>query len=375
MNKNMKRIIVFYIQPKTGHHAAAKAIEKAFNQLYPSTEVLVLDFMEYVNPVIAELLHKTYFNVIKRSPETWRYLYDNPAVFKKTKKFRDLIIRLNLTRIRKLITSYKPNAIICTQAIPCSSLSYYKKTKKLSIPIIGVVTDFTTHSYWLHDEVDFYIVPSEREKWRLMSKGIGENRIKVFGIPTDPKFKIKHDKALLEQKHDLAPHLPKILLMGGSQGLGAIKNIINRLSDINVPLQLLVVTGINKSLAKKLINGKEKGKYPASMKVFSHIDYIDELLEASDIVITKPGGLTISEAFIKQKPMILINPIPGQESQNCEYLLGEKAAVKADTEEELINILEELLKNPAELKEISFQAQRLKKPDASEDIANFVMNL
>jgi processive 1,2-diacylglycerol beta-glucosyltransferase len=373
--KKIKRVLIFYIQPKSGHFSAAKAIETAFKRNHPDVYVKTLDFMRYVNPVIAQLLLKTYINVIKRSPDTWDYLYDNPKVFEKTKKLRNLIIKINLTRIRKIITKIKPNIILCTQAIPCNALAYYKEQKPINFKLISVITDFSTHSYWLNDKVNYYIIPSEREKWRLMSKNIDKEKIKVLGIPLDAKFNKTLSKEKLKHKFKLDLNLPTILIMGGTQGLGKIKQIVNKITKIHIPFQLLIVAGTNKRLLKKITNKLNKGEYLKNIKIFSHINYVDELMEISDLIITKPGGITSAEALAKNTPMLIINPIPGQESKNCDYLTGEKAAVTANNEDELIEILTELLQNPEQLNELSFQTQRIKKPTSSEDIAKFAAEL
>ncbi len=367
-----KKVIIFYIQPASGHFIAAKSINNAFKLNHPDIEIYMLDFMNYINPLIANLLLKTYSNVIKRSPETWDFLYDNPNVLKKTQKLRNLIIRLNLTRLKKILNEINPEAIICTQAIPCSALAFYKQKQNANFKIISAVTDFTTHSYWVYDEVDHYMVPSEREKWRLLSKGVSSKKIHVTGIPIDPKYKEKKDIKILKEKYDLDPNKITVLIMGGSQGLGKIKTIVNQVCKIEIDFQLLILAGTNKSLLKKMTDKKNIGKNNKNIKVFSHIDYVDELMEISDILITKPGGLTTSEALAKELPMILTNPIPGQEKQNSEYLVGEKVALTANNIEELIKTISELLQNPEALRELSFQTQRLKKPDSAERIAELL---
>ena len=368
-----RRVLIFYVNPNSGHHSAALAIEEAFHQLYPNVEVAVLDFMKYGNPVVAQLMMKSYKSLIKRSPGTWQYLYDNPKVLQNTERFRNMTTRFNLNRIRKVITDMKPHAVICTQAIPCCALAYYKRKKNMSFPLIGVSTDFATHSYWFHDEVNRYVVPSEREKVRIVSRGISEKLVRDFGIPIHPKFLIKHEADLLIEKFGIDEKMFTILIMGGSQGLGRLDEVVKRISRIPAAFQLLIVAGTNKSLLKDLNGYQKKGKYQRYIRVFSHVDYIDELMEISDLVVTKPGGLTSSEAMAKNCPMILINPLPGQEKQNAEYLVSEKVAVLVEEQEELIQLITSIVNDEAQVNEFKLQQQRIRKENAVFDIVNMVM--
>jgi processive 1,2-diacylglycerol beta-glucosyltransferase len=367
------RVLIFYINPNSGHHSAALALQEQFLLKYPHVETSVLDFMKYIHPVFAQLLMKTYKGLIKRSPGTWEYLYNNPKVLQTTATIRNLMTRLNLIRIRKVITDFKPHAVVCTQAIPCGALAYYKRKKNMSFPLIGVGTDFATHSYWFHEEVNRYVVPSEKEAIRLESNGLEAHRIRDFGIPIRPKFLQSHDKVLLKEKYGLHEEIFTILIMGGSQGLGRIDKIVKRISRIHAAFQLLIVAGTNKSLLKDLNGYQKKGKYQRYIRVFSHVDYVDELMEIADLIVTKPGGLTCSEAIVKRCPMILVNPLPGQEKQNAEYLSAEKVAISIDEQDELIKILSHILHKPSILQEMLLQQQRILRMDAADRIVDMVM--
>jgi len=367
-------IIIFYINPHSGHHSAALALEKSFKEYYPDVRVEVLDFMKFINPVFAKLMMRLYKSIIRRTPKTWEYLYDNPKVLRKTKKLRESITQGNLNRIRKCIAEFKPKAIICTQAIPCAGMAFYKDKQHLAIPLFGVSTDFSTHAYWIHDQMNGYVVPSDREKYRLLSRGIPLKKIRAFGIPIDPKFSMTKNVRVLEHELDLKPGVFKVLLMGGSQGLGKIKTFVKKVLSVNASFQLLIVAGTNMRLLEDLQRLSMKNKYQGRLKIYGHVENIDELLEVSDVIMTKPGGLTVSEAMAKDCPMVLINPLPGQEGLNTEYLLGENAALKAEGVEEAVELFRQILDRPEQLKEISVQYRRLKAPMAAKKIVSWVMD-
>ena len=369
-----QKVLIFYINPNSGHHSAALAIEKAIQQKDSLTEVVVLDFMKFINPLIAQVLLRTYRSLIKRAPCTWQYLYDNPRVLEKTAKLRHLLTKINLNRIRRVIAKHKPKAIICTQAIPCGAL-LLQKVRHVSIPLIGVSTDYTTHSYWFHEEVTHYVVPSEREKSRLLSRGIEVGKIKTYGIPIDPKFQVEHDKNNLLERFGLNRGVFTVLIMGGSQGLGGIDRLVERIGRVPANLQVLIVAGTNKKVFKTVNGQRKNGKFSQAIRIFSHVDYIDELMEISDLIITKPGGLTTSEAITKKCPMILINPILGQESQNAEYLVAQKTALMVEDEEQLAKAVKSTIHNPGQLDEIIYQHERVKRPFAANDVASMVLDL
>ncbi len=368
-----KRVLILYVNPNSGHHSAALAIQDAFAREHPQVETTVLDFMKFVNPVLAQLMGRAYWSVIRRSPGTWQYLYDNRKVMQATERMRNLTTRLNLNRIRKVITDVKPHVVICTQAIPCGGLAYYKRKKNMPFPLVAVSTDFMAHSYWFHEEVNRYVVPSKREQVRLVSEGINAETIRDFGIPIHPKFSEQRDTMMIKEKHGLDPNMFTFLIMGGSQGLGRIDIVVEQLLKIQADFQLLIVAGTNKSLLKDLNGYQKRGKYERLIKVYSHVDYIEDLMAMANLLITKPGGLTCSEAMTQNCPMILVHPLPGQERQNAEYLVSENVAIGIDSVDELIKLLRSILKDQKILKEIILQQQRLSRPYAAKSIVDMVM--
>ncbi|MCM8779195.1 MAG: hypothetical protein NC898_04190 [Candidatus Omnitrophica bacterium] len=367
-----KHILLMYITPYSGHYRASLAIEKALHMLAPNeVETLNIDAFSYTNPILAKVINRTYISLIKNRPEVWEYLYDNPRIVKNTQKLRELIHRFNSGKLRALLEEFKPQAVVCTQAFPCGMVADYKKTYGYRTLLMGVLTDYIAHSYWIYETVDYYIVPSEETQRRLISEGIPSGSIKVLGIPVAPEFSQKKDKQEIFRKFGLVEQLPIVLIMGGSQGLGPISKIVNIISHLPIPLQIVVICGRNKFLYTKLALKKRYIKKPIT--ILGYIDNPDEIMEIATVLITKPGGLTTAEALAKGLPMLIIRPLPGQEAKNSEFLLRANVAIKANNEISVGILLKELFTSPLKLEQMRRQALLYSHPDSSLEIARLIL--
>ncbi len=362
-----------YISEVSGHHNATLAIEKALKMLSPQAEILNINAFNYTNPISEKVVNRIYLSLIKRAPAVWHYLYDNQKVVKRIEKLKNMVHRFNSPKLKNLFDRFRPDAVVCTQAFPCGMVADYKSTYESELPLVGVLTDYIPHSYWIYDKVDYYITPSEEISARLSQRGVPTTRIKSYGIPLDPAFNAVVDRSHILQKLKLDAHLPNILIMGGGQGLGPIKTIIKSLDRIKLPFQEIIITGTNKKLYKSL--EKRQKKYRKTMRIFTYVNNINELMEISNIIITKPGGVTTAEALSKKLPMLIIKPIPGQEANNANYLSEKKAAIKIKEPKDVQHVVEGLLKDPLKLKLISESAASISKPNASLNIAKLLLSL
>ena len=368
-----KKILLMYITLNSGHHRASLAIENALRQISPSIEILNINAFGYTNPILEKVINRTYAEVIKTKPEVWEYLYDNPKVLKSVQGLREVIHKYNSKRLKKLLEDFKPDAVVCTQAFPCGMIADYKRKLNLRLPLVGVLTDNAPHSYWIFRDVDYYVTPSDISKERFVKNGVSAEKIKSYGIPIDLKFGKSHDRNTACKSIGLDPELPTVLIMGGSQGLGPVKNIATILENIEIPFQLIVICGTNKRLKNNL--SKRSARYKKRMLVFGHVENVDEIMEMSSIIITKPGGLTTAEALSKDLPMIIAHPIPGQETKNTEFLLQQGVALKAEDNEDIAVLVQELLINNTKLDEMKKRIADLKKPNSAVDIAKLVLTL
>lgn len=368
---NKKRILLMYISENSGHHSASLAIEKALRTLSDNTEIMNVNAFHYTNPILEKIINRAYMGVIKRTPEVWAYLYDNPRIVKKTQGLRESIHRYNSHKAKRLLEDFKPHAVICTQAFPCGVIADYKKTFCHEVLLSGVLTDYAPHAYWLYDNIDIYFVPSDEAKERFISDGISPERIKVTGIPIDQKFKETADRKQVARSIGLSEEVPSILIMGGSQGLGPIKDLIKNLNKSEVNFQIIVAAGANKRLYRYL--KKIAPRLNKKTVAFGYADNINELMEISSLVVTKPGGITISEALAKGLPLLIVKPIPGHEQMNTEYLLKNKIAIRVDSLHDTEIFIKELLSKPRALKNIQERARQFSRPSSALDIARTIL--
>lgn len=366
-----KKVLLLYISEHSGHHCASIAIENALHELDHKVETLNLNSFNYTNPILEKVINRAYMEVVKRTPELWDYLYDNPKVLKKTQKLREMIHRFNTGKLKALLDDFKPGAIVATQAFPCGMVADYKKSFNLDTPILGVLTDYAPHSYWVYDNVDRYIVPSDETGKKLISSGIDTSRIMNFGIPIDPKFRKDVPADVFFQKLGLDKNAPIVLIMGGTQGLGPIKELAKILDRSSMRLQMIVASGNNKKLYRWL----KSRRFRKKVLPLSYAVNIDEMMQAATVIITKPGGITTAEALAKGLPMLIISPLPGQEAMNTKFLLEEGVAVKAENPNDARIILEELLYSKDKLKMMRDKALSLSKPSSAIDIARLILEI
>ena len=370
---SLERIVLMYITEVSGHHSATLAIERALKILSPSAEVININAFNYTNPISEKLINWIYMAVIKRFPQLWRYLYDNPKVVKRISGIRDVVNKFNAPKLKMLFDQFKPDVVLCSQAFPCGMVADFKKEYHSDIPLVAVLTDYVPHSFWLYEQVDYYVTPSAEVSARLMAKGVAGQKIKALGIPFDPKFNLPISKEEAAKNLGLNPAVFTVLIMGGGQGLGPINTIMQKLEELPGELQEIVVCGSNKKLYRR-INKKIK-KYKKKIVLFGYAVGVQELMSASDVIITKPGGITTAEATTKKLPMIIVKPIPGQEASNTTYLTQMQAAIKVEDPKDINLIVRGLMDNPRRLEELSFAAAATSKPNSTLDIAKLVLEL
>lgn len=368
-----KKVLLLHISNISGHCRASLAIEKALKELDQGVQILRVNAFSYLNPYVEKMVNRMYMFTIQSLPQLWDYLYDNESVFKKVKNARLMIHKLSDKKIKQLLEGFNPDIIVCTQAFPCGIIADYKQRHRLKTPLIGVLTDYAPHLYWINNAVDLYVVPALKIQQRFMQKGIASNRLKNLGIPVDTKFRSCANQEQILRKWNLNPELPRILIMGGDQGLGPIKNIVLALNKLIPPAQLVVACGTNKNLYTWL--NKNKAMLPKPLLAVGYTDQINDLMSISSFIISKPGGMTSAEALSKSLPLIIVNPLPGQENQNSRFLLEEGAALKANDFNELLSLTEDLLDDTAKLEQLRKNAIAIAHPDSSLKTARLILNM
>ncbi len=372
-NPSPKRsVLLMYITKVSGHRQATVAIQQSLRQMAPHIHVPAINGFGYTYPLLEKVINKAYLSIIKRTPKVWDFLYDNPDVVKNSQSIKNFLHKTSHEKIGALLDRYKPDTIVCTQAFPCGMVADYKRTFGLKTTIIGVLTDFSPHSYWLNEGVDYYVVPSVEVKERFIQKGVSPESIKVYGIPLHPKFSVHHDPKLVAGNLGLDPQVATVLVMGGGQGLGPIKKIVKSLIKVPMNFQVIVLVGVNKKILKRL--KVYAGESRKKILIFEFATNVDELMDLAGLIITKPGGMTTAECLAKGLPMVIVNPIPGQEMRNADFLVKKGVGVRVYNPDDVGEEVEWLLKSPRRLAAMRQAAYENARPNAALDIAQLILS-
>jgi processive 1,2-diacylglycerol beta-glucosyltransferase len=365
----MRNIAIFYISEYGGHSKAAANLKEAFRYRNNDFKITALNGFGYLYPRGEKIINFFYTTVIKHFPYLWGKVYDRKKIHKSLNPFRKLISSVNFHKLSQLINRLDAECFIATQAFPCGLIADYKKKTGLKTPLLAVVTDYHPHRFWLHPCIDKYVVACKEAKQVLIREGIAEEKIKVLGIPISVKFLNSYPRIEIALEFNLSVHLPTVLVMGGGLGLGPIKDIVGTLDNLENKFQIIVVCGKNESLQQWFM----KTKFSKPVYTFGYIDFVYKFMDFSDIIITKAGGITVSEALAKGLALVVTNPIPGQEEKNVEYLLKKKALVKADTPDNVAQIVKKLLIDKKQMYDLRENAKNNAIIDSSLRIIDLVM--
>jgi processive 1,2-diacylglycerol beta-glucosyltransferase len=264
---------------------------------------------------------------------------------------------------------FEPDAVLCTHYLPLDTLAYLRKKGDGPRPFsVSIVTDFEAHALWMEPCVDLYCVAAEETKARLLARGATAADIVATGIPISARFASKPDPKAVRKVMGLRDDLPILLVPSGGFGMGPVAQILSELDRVSMVFQTVVVTGRNEELRREL--AAQDRKHPT--RVLGYASNMHELMSISDLIITKPGGLTTSEALAMGKPLFIINPIPGQEAANSDFLLERGAAAKVNRVEDLPYRLENLL-GTKKLTDMARAARALGHPDAAAAVCKEVV--
>ena len=372
-----KKILIVYATAGIGHKKASIAVKKAYEEMnMPDAEVTLIDALDYTNDFFKWSYLQAYLLMVNKLPVFWGlsyYLTDNPFLDLFVSGLRRFNNWANSGKLVNLILDMKPDAIISTHFFASEVIADMKKKGTTRSRLVTVVTDYVAHAWWIAEGTDYYIVASEDTKRDMEKRRIDPSIIKVMGIPVEPAFSRQPDRKKIFDTTGLKDDLFTILVIGGGFGVGPIEGIVKVIGGIKRNLQTVVVCGRNEELVKNIEKLKEN--LGMNMKVTGFVDNVYEYMEISDILISKSGGITVSESLAKDIPMVIISPILGQETGNCNFLLKNKAAVKVNKLGDLKSALEGLLSDPMKLDGMKESIKSIRKPDAAYDVAKFVYGL
>lgn len=373
----LNKVLILSAAVGAGHLRAAEAIEKAFKQLKLAEEVKNIDVLNYTNPLFRRLYGKAYLDMVNNMPEVLGWMYDSFDKPWENERRRLALDRLNTQPFINLLKKEKPDLAVCTHFLPSEIISWLKAKGKVSFPQAIVVTDFDAHAMWLCHHYEQYFVALEETKIHLAKIGIPAEKITVSGIPIDPIFAERKDKSAMREKYGLAIDKLTIMVSAGGFGVGNIEHLLQALSELNTPSQVLAICGRNEDLKKKL----EKlaiEKLNNERVIFKPIGFtreMDEYMSASDLIVGKPGGLTTSEALAKGLIFCVVNPIPGQEERNSDHLLEKGCAIKCNNLPILAYKIDELVKDKTRFERMQENVKKFARPNAAIEIVQKLVSI
>ncbi|MCL6612169.1 MAG: glycosyltransferase [Peptococcaceae bacterium] len=354
---------------------AAAALRSAFREDNPEREVIILDTFKYACPLLEKLVLGTYMEMLRITPAVYGYIYSRSEKGQLLSgyakhEFNKILSKFSAARLLNFIGRHNPETVVCTHPFPLGVLSSIRREGKLDCLTVGVVTDFIIHPYWVFPEVDLYLVGAERLAGDLIEFGIPAARVHAAGIPIDPSFAAPADPKKVLADYNLDPGQVTILVMGGGLGLGPLAESVETLGRLDRRCQLIVVTGSNTQLRKKL--ERMVPGLPNRVCVLGYVDNVHRIMLASSIMISKAGGLSCAEAMAAGLPLFIVDPLPGQEERNSQFLTSTGAAVAVAGVHELVEKIVQCLEHPAMLREMSAAASRIGRPDAARDSVRII---
>ena len=372
----MKKILILYAKYGGGHYSAAKAIQKHLDNTY-NVETELIDFMEYANKILNSITTKAYNKMAKDTPRLWGKIY--------AKSQRGILggistsaNKLLSSKINKLLKQTNPDIVVSTHPFSSQIVSYLKQKGKISCKLVTVLTDFAPHDQWLigHKFTNDFCVSNEKMQKYLLRYGINKEKIHVTGIPLSDKFLEAFDKSKIFKEFELNENNPVILFFGGGEfGLGKSTNlqILDALIHNLPTYQIIAISGKNKKMNEKFNELVEKANATNRVKVFDYTNKVPELMSISSLVVTKPGGLTTSESLASGLPILIINPIPGQEEENAEFLENNHVGVWLKNTDNIDEFIQNLFSDDTKLKNMKENTKLVAKKNSTSDICKIIM--
>lgn len=372
----MKKILIFYASYGGGHLSAANSIKDCLVSNYENIDVELIDCMKYINKPIEKITTTAYNEMAKKAPWAWGKIYSDsqkgPLAHITTRSNQVFAIKL-----LRLLREKKPDLIISTHPFGSQMCSYLKRKGKITSKIATILTDFAPHDQWLvgSDYTDYFFVAHNKMKEYLISKNIPENKVFATGIPISNKFLETFNTSKILNSLGLKENLKTILFFaGGKFGLGKSRTleIFNTLVNDFNNIQVIAISGKNKKMYEEFNQIVKIANKTDFIKVFEFVNNVPELMAISDIVITKPGGLTTTESLVSGLPMIIINPIPGQEEENAQFLEHSNVGIWLKKQMNIAETISNFLSDDEKLKEMKENTKKISNRNSTKDICTIL---
>lgn len=328
----------------------------------------VHDSYRYAASLFSKVVSDGYIGMVRTIPSLYGLIYDRAERAPAAGGFRKWAAEFTARNIMGLMRRLQPSVVVCTHAFPAGVMAAYKRLYDSAIPVMAVVTDFAVHPFWIYKNIDAYAVATPEVRSALIARGIEAARIGIDGIPVDRRFgALPDDRAALRAELGLDGDRAVVLVMGGGLGLGPVAATVGALAQMSPAVTPVVIVGKNRRLEARLL--EEARRSGGDARVCGFVENVFDWMHAADVLVTKPGGLTTSEALAARVPLVLLRPLPGQEERNARFLSTRGAAVLATRGRDVDSAVGSVLGDALLANRLRDGAAALAHPDASERIA------
>ena len=373
------KVLLLYAKVGGGHIKAAESIKEALQDIDENITIDFEDGLEYSSYLTNKLIIKGYSSLARNVPALYGTIYkrSDKQDMNTVGEINKIVDKALTIRLKKMIRDKKPDIIISTHPFVSHMCSYLKKKKKTEAKLVSVLTDYSIHNMWLEgkEHIDIFMVATAEMKSDCMREyNVPDEKIIVTGIPVSKRFSEGYNKEdILNSLNLLKNKTTFLFFAGGGLGLGKSEGIFEELISSKYDFQLIAVTGKNEKQKKRF--EKIASKSNKNIIVLGYTNKVPELMAVSDFVITKPGGLTSTECLAMKKPMIIINPIPGQEEQNSIYFTNNGTALRTYKNEPIEHVIDIAVNNKKRVKQMIEMCEEIGKPNSSKDIAKEILKI
>ncbi len=368
--KEKTDILIFSASYGGGHKRVSYAVEMAISSLDKSIKTEVIDLFEVISPGLNKINAHTYITTMKKAPYLYGWAYELSYDLRLNNFLNRMLSRIGLVKLQRLLKDFNPKVVLSAYPTYGGMLSELKRRGLSNIISTVVITDFVAHSQWIHPHVDQYFVPSNEVKYHLIKKGIPPEKIQVTGIPISMEFLLPVDKAEVFKEYGLRCGLPVVLVMAGIFGMTpGMLEICEAIKELTMDIQTVVLCGHDKKLFNKLTDIFSDSIKP----IYGYVE-VYKLMDIASLLISKSGGITVSEALAKELPVLIYRPLPGQEYHNALFLSKTGTGIIAKNKEELKNILRSFLTDKGYLDQMKEAIRLNKKPEAAIDVAKRLLS-
>jgi processive 1,2-diacylglycerol beta-glucosyltransferase len=369
----MSKVLVFTASFGEGHNQAAFAVSEALQNA--GATVKIVDYVEWLNPAFRSFAKFSLLQGVQKAPSLYGLFYKSMSRIQPDSSFQRRLNHLGLMRMIRLLRSFKPDVVVSTFPTPSGVMSELRAHGLTATPNVGIITDYTLHGQWIQEQTDAYFVAADSVKRELLARGVPSSHVFVSGIPIRSKFTNRSNGDLAAQRqearrrHLFNTDVPLILLMGGGAGLLGDVNDWERVMK-KTSAQFAIICGRNERLYKRLQSIEDE-----RIRILGYVSDVDEWMTMSDLIITKAGGITVSECMAMELPMLLYRPIPGQETENAKYAIEAGFAVQAKTFRRAKELINTFIHEPERLEVMRQNAGRVKRPNATTEIATTILEI